>query len=90
MRDGSSATQMDFEQDVSDGWSIQVPTGAWHDVVNAGEEPMRLYAVYAPVHHAPGITQATSRDAEHDESAGKDEPPSWSVQPDDTSSDRHA
>ena len=51
---------------------------------------MRLYAVYAPVHHAPWITQATSRDAEHDESTGKDEPPSWSVQPDDTSSDRHA
>ncbi len=86
---GPSADQVDFEQDVSDGWSIQVPAGTWHDVVNTGEEPMRLYAIYAPVHHAPGITQATSGDAQHDESAGKDEPPSWSVQPRATPSDRH-
>jgi len=42
---------------------------------------MQLYAIYAPVHHAPGIAQATSEDAEEDESAGRDEPPSWSVQP---------
>ena len=87
---GPSADQVDFEQDVSDGWSIQVPAGTWHDVVNTGEEPMRLYAIYAPVHHAPGITQTTSGDAERDESAGEDEPPSWSVQPRATASDRHA
>ena len=76
---GPAEDQLDFEQDVSDGWSIEVPAGTWHDVVNTGDEPMQLYAVYA--HHAPGITQATSQDAEEDESAGRDEPPSWSVQP---------
>jgi len=87
---GASADQVDFEQDVSDGWSIQVPAGTWHDVVNTGEEPLRLYAVYAPVHHAPGITQPTSGDAAQDESAGRDEPPAWSVQPEQTPSDHHA
>jgi len=86
---GPSADHVDFYQDVSDGWSVQVPAGTWHDVVNTGEEPMRLYAVYAPVHHAPGITQGTRGDAQHDESAGEDGPPSWSVQPDDATSDRH-
>jgi len=45
-----------------------VPAGTWHDAVNTGEEPMRLYAVYAPVHHPPGITQATSGDAERNQS----------------------
>ena len=63
---GPAEDQLDFEQDVSDGWSIQVPAGTWHDVINTGQEPMQLYAVYAPVHHAPGITQATSQDAEQD------------------------
>ena len=82
--------QLDFEQEVSDGWSIQVPAGTWHDVINTGQEPMQVYAIYAPVHHAPGITQATSEDAEADESAGRDEPPAWSVQPEGSAADQHA
>jgi mannose-6-phosphate isomerase-like protein (cupin superfamily) len=67
--------------EVSDGWSVQVPAGVWHDVENVGEDPMQLYVVYAPVHHAPGIVQETSEAADADEEAGRDEPPEWSVQP---------
>jgi mannose-6-phosphate isomerase-like protein (cupin superfamily) len=87
---GPAEDQLDFEQEVSDGSSIQVPAGTWHDVINVGDEPMRLYAVYAPSHHAAGIVQATSADAEKDESAGDDEAPSWTAQPDDDEADKHA
>ncbi|MGO0578045.1 cupin domain-containing protein [Ornithinimicrobium panacihumi] len=78
---GPEKDNLDFEQKVEDDWSIQVPAGMWHDVINTGYEPLKLYAVYAPVHHAQGIVQATAEDAEKDEEAGKDEPPSWTVQP---------
>lgn len=78
---GPGKDDLDFAQDVEDGWSIQVPAGVWHDVVNTGDEPLQLYAIYAPVHHAQGIVQATVQDAERDEEAGLDEPPSWTVQP---------
>ena len=78
---GPSKDDLTFSQDVADGWAIMVPAGTWHDVINTGEEPMRLYAIYAPVHHASGRVQATSADAEADEEAGTDEPPKWSVQP---------
>lgn len=87
---GPAKDQLDFEQEVSDGWSIQVPAGSWHDVVNTGDEPLRLYAIYAPVHHAPGIVQRSSADAERDEEAGVDEPPAWSLQPEGGAPDRHA
>ena len=87
---GPAKDRLDFEQEVSDGWSIQVPAGVWHDVINTGDEPMRLYAVYAPVHHAPGIVQATAEDAERDEEEGRDEPPEWSVQPKTIKPDKHA
>lgn len=87
---GPSKDDLTFEQEVSDGWSIQVPAGTWHDVINIGDEPMRLYTVYAPVHHAPGIQQATSADAERDEESGNDEPPEWSVQPAHGAPDKHA
>ena len=78
---GPSKDNLDFEQEVSDGWSIQVPAGMWHDVINTGDEPMQVYAVYAPTHHAQGIVQETAEDAERDEESGADEPPSWTVQP---------
>ena len=78
---GPSKDNLDFEQEVSDGWSIQVPAGVWHDVINTGDEPMQVYAVYAPTHHAQGIVQETAEDAERDEDSGADEPPSWTVQP---------
>ena len=87
---GPTEDNLDFQQDVEDDWSIQVPAGVWHDVINTGDEPMRLYAVYAPVHHAQGIVQATAEDAERDEDSGADEPPSWTVQPGTGKEDKHA
>ena len=62
-------------------FAIIVPAGARHNVINTGDEPMRLYTVYAPVHHAPGRVQPTVEDAEREEREGLDEPPAWSVQP---------
>ena len=78
---GPTEDEVTFTQDVEDGWSIQVPAGMWHDVVNTGDEPLQLYAIYAPVHHAQGKVHATAEDSEADEEAGGDEPPSWTVQP---------
>ncbi len=87
---GPAEDQLDVEREVEDGWAIFVPAGTWHNVTNIGDEPMRLYAVYAPVHHATGTVHPTAEDAEQDESAGTDEPPSWSVQPVEPPADQHA
>lgn len=87
---GPSEDDLSFEQDVEDDWSIQVPAGFWHDVINTGDEPLKLYAIYAPVHHAEGIVQATADDAERDEESGADVPPDWTVQPGTGASDQKA
>ena len=87
---GPPEDQLDFEQAVSDGSSIQVPAGMWHDVINTGDEPFRLCAIDAPSHHAAGAVQATSTDAANDELAGDDEAPSWTVQPAEGQVDEHA
>lgn len=79
-RMGPSETEL-TDTEVGDGWSIQVPAGTWHDVVNSGDEPLQLYAIYAPSHHAQGTVHETAKDAEKDEEAGTDEPPEWTVQP---------
>jgi len=75
---GRTRDNLEFEQEVSDGWCILVPAGTWHNVTNIGSEPMQVYAIYAPAHHQPGKVQATAADAAADTD---DEPASWSVQP---------
>jgi mannose-6-phosphate isomerase-like protein (cupin superfamily) len=75
---GSTRDNLEFDQDVSDGWCILVPAGTWHNVSNIGDEPMQLYAIYAPAHHKPGKIHATAGLAAADTD---DEPASWSAQP---------
>lgn len=87
---GPAEDQLDFEQDVQDDWTVQVPAGVWHDIINTGDEPMKLYAIYAPVHHGSGVVQATADDAENDEESGTDVPPQWTVQPRETVPDEKA
>jgi mannose-6-phosphate isomerase-like protein (cupin superfamily) len=87
---GPAEDRLDFEREVGDGWAIFVPAGTWHNVINIGDEPLQLYAIYAPVHHAPGRVHQTAEVAEHDEESGSDEPPLWSVQPSRGAEDEHA
>ncbi|WP_131106256.1 cupin domain-containing protein [Ornithinimicrobium sufpigmenti] len=87
---GPAEDDLTFEQEVTDGWSIQVPAGMWHDVINTGDEPLQIYAIYAPVHHAAGVVHETAEDSERDEESGEDEPPSWTVQPGDGEPDQTA
>jgi oxalate decarboxylase/phosphoglucose isomerase-like protein (cupin superfamily) len=75
---GPSRDNVEFDQEVSDGWCILVPAGTWHNVTNIGDEPMRHYAIYAPAHHKPGKVHATATEAASD---SDDEPANWSVQP---------
>jgi mannose-6-phosphate isomerase-like protein (cupin superfamily) len=87
---GPTEDQLDFDREVEDGWAVLVPAGTWHNVTNIGDEPLDLYTVYAPVHHAAGALQATADDAKRDEESGADQPPEWSVQPAEHGSDRKA
>jgi mannose-6-phosphate isomerase-like protein (cupin superfamily) len=78
---GPAKSRLTFDQEVEDGWCVLVPAGTWHNVTNIGDEPMQLYVIYAPSHHAQGNVHLTKEDSEKDEEAGTDEPPKWTVQP---------
>jgi mannose-6-phosphate isomerase-like protein (cupin superfamily) len=84
---GPSKEQLTFDKEVSDGWCVLVPAGTWHNITNIGEEPMQLYAIYAPVHHKPGKIHKTAADDRNDKD---DEPAQWSVQPVAIRNDKHA
>ena len=37
--------------------AIMIPAGTWHNIVNCGYVPLKLYSVYAPPHHPFGTVQ---------------------------------
>ena len=47
--------------------AIIVPAGARHNVVNNGEQPLRLYTLYAPPEHKDGTVHVTKAQADAQE-----------------------
>lgn len=47
--------------------AIIVPAGARHNVINTGQEPLKLYTIYGPPDHRDGIVRATKAEAEASE-----------------------
>jgi mannose-6-phosphate isomerase-like protein (cupin superfamily) len=46
-----------------DGFAVVVPAGAEHNVVNSGEDELKLYTIYSPAEHSDGTIHHTKADA---------------------------
>ncbi|MGV1006007.1 MAG: cupin domain-containing protein [Candidatus Nanopelagicales bacterium] len=62
---GQEADDLSFDQTVEHDWAVLVPGGWWHNVTNVGEEPLKVYSIYAPPEHAHGTVHATKADDDH-------------------------
>ena len=51
---GPEESNLDYERDVSSDDAIFVPAGSWHNITNIGDEPLKLYSIYAPSEHPHG------------------------------------
>jgi mannose-6-phosphate isomerase-like protein (cupin superfamily) len=51
-------------QEAGDDWAVIIPSGTWHNVVNTGDEPLKLYSLYSPPEHPDGTVHRTKADAE--------------------------
>lgn len=61
---GKSKNNLDFQEKVYSGYSFIVPAGTWHNLINIGTRPIKLFSVYAPPQHPHGTVHATKADAE--------------------------
>lgn len=50
------------EHRIEDDWAVVIPAGTEHNVVNTGNEPLRLYSIYSPPEHKDGTLHATKAD----------------------------
>ena len=44
--------------------AILIPAGTWHNIVNIGTRPLKLYSLYAPTNHPAGTVHKTKKEAE--------------------------
>lgn len=51
---------------LSDGISLVVPAGVMHNILNEGDEDLKLYTIYAPPHHKDKTEHKLKSDAEKD------------------------
>jgi mannose-6-phosphate isomerase-like protein (cupin superfamily) len=56
---GPSKNNLNFQRSVRDGFAIFIPAGTWHNIVNTGNKPLKLYSIYAPPQHPHGTVHAT-------------------------------
>ena len=64
---GDSETSLTFIQTAEKDFAIIVPAGKWHNIINTGDKPLKLYSIYAPVEHPHGTVHKTFEEAEEAE-----------------------
>lgn len=65
---GESKNRLDFQARVGKGYAFIIPAGTWHNLVNTGRKPIKLFSIYAPPQHPWGTvhqTRAIADAAEH-------------------------
>ena len=61
---GYSKQRLSFQKPVGEGFAFIIPAGVWHNLINTGNRPIKLYSVYAPPQHPHGTVQQTKAIAE--------------------------
>lgn len=63
---GDAENMLDFEAYVSKDYAFIIPAGKWHNLINIGGKPIKLFSIYAPPQHPHGTIHQT-RAAAHAE-----------------------
>lgn len=62
---GNNEHELDYRKRVNSDYAIFVPAGTWHNIINTGNRPLKIYSIYAPPQHPFGTVHKTKADAEH-------------------------
>ena len=61
---GATKQGVRFVGNVNSDYVVIVPAHTWHNIVNEGNVPLKLYSVYAPPHHPKGTVHKTKFDSD--------------------------
>lgn len=63
---GSGEECLNFQCPLCSGYAVFVPAGTWHNIINTGCHPLKIYTIYAPPHHPHGTVQRTKAQADEE------------------------
>ena len=66
---GDAKDQFTVNQPVCKNSAFFIPAGKWHNLINTGKAPIKLYSIYAPPQHPRGTVHLTKEDADKAEGA---------------------
>lgn len=66
---GPSRDNLEQKFKAEDDFGIFIPAGTWHNIINTGNEPLKLYSLYGPSHHEHGTIHQTRAEADEAEAA---------------------
>lgn len=61
---GDSPYHLTFQQSVNENCAVLIPANTWHNIINTGNEPLKLYSIYAPIEHSFGTVHWTKADSD--------------------------
>lgn len=64
VRLGNRKDNLYYQKKVGPSDAIVVPAGTWHNLINIGNVPLKVYSIYAPPHHPHGTIQKTKAEAQ--------------------------
>ena len=64
---GDTEESLTFVKTAEKDFAIIVPAGKWHNIINTGDKPLKLYSIYSPVEHPHGTVHKTFEEAEEAE-----------------------
>ncbi|MDY4510170.1 cupin domain-containing protein [Streptococcus hyovaginalis] len=56
---GESENKITLDTEVGPEFAIFIPKDTYHNVINIGDEDLKLYSIYGPAHHAHGTVHET-------------------------------
>lgn len=60
---GEKKDNLNYQRRISKDYAIIIPAGTWHNLINTGNKPLKLYSIYAPPQHPRGTVHRTKADA---------------------------
>lgn len=63
VRMGRRKDHLDFVRPVYDDSAVMIPAGTWHNLINTGAVPLKLYSIYAPPNHPHSTVHQTKAEA---------------------------
>jgi len=68
IEDGEAKAILDgVEYDMEDDFAVVIPAGVKHNIVNTGNNPLKLYSIYSPAEHRHNVVHTTKEEAEADD-----------------------